>query len=101
MSLQSQKEALKAFKELAAEADKAAREVGKTASPRLPILTSHLSLTIRNIDENSRDMADSVLSIQLAMDIAVLANERGMVASCYKSSGNLQLQISPKQKEQV
>lgn len=101
MSIQEQKERLKAFGELAQEADKAAREMGKTAQAKTPILTSHLSLTIRNIDDNSRDEAGSVNSIQVAMDIATLANERGMVANCYKSSGNLILQISPKIKEQA
>lgn len=100
MSLPKQKEQLKAFAELAQEADKAARELGKTAQAKTPILTSHLSLTLRNIDENSRDEAGSVNSIQVAMDIAVLANECGMVVTCYKSSGNLILQISPKIKEQ-
>lgn len=101
MSITEQKERIKAFTELAQEADTAARGHGKTAQAKTPILTSHLSLTIRNIDDNSRDEAGSVNSIQVAMDIAVLAAERGMVAFCYKSSGNLILQISPKVKEQA
>lgn len=99
MSISEQKARLKAFDALATQANALAKEYGKLAEAKRPILTSHLSLVIRNIDENSRDDAGSVNTIQVAMDIAAYAATQGMDASCYKSSGNLILQISPQRKE--
>lgn len=99
MSIASQKQALIAFEGIASKADLLARRHGKTAEVKLPILTNHLSLVIRNIDENNRDEPGSINSIQVAMDIAVLASEQGMVSSCYKSQGSLRLQISTPQPE--
>lgn len=96
MSIASQKQALIAFEGIASKADLLARRHGKTAEVKLPILTNHLSLVIRNIDENSRDETGSVNSMQVAMDIAALAAERGMGTTCYKTQDSLRLQISPK-----
>ena len=94
MSIASQKQALIAFEEIAQKADLLARRHGKTAETKRPILTSHVTLIIRNIDENSRDEPGSVNSMQVAMDIAVLAAEQGMVTSCYKTQDSLRLQVS-------
>lgn len=100
MNIKEQQERLQAYDDIIIKAIYRARDYGKIAEPKRPIIPQLLSLTIRNIDENSRDEAGSVNSIQVAMDVAVMAAEKGMESSCYKSSGNLILQISPKIKEQ-
>lgn len=96
MDIAAQRAKSAVFEGLALQADKIAKNYGKTAQIKPPITISGLALVLRNKDENSRDSLLSVNTIQTAMDIAALAAALKMDTVCHIQQDALHLTITPK-----